>query len=80
MRKQGQRLSLTLGGKPGAPRCQGVTMTKGKQPRVTKHAGGRHSTEAERGGAASCTPSRPAFSAMDKFHLYSLCTQLVWEK
>ena len=45
MRKQGPRLSLALGGKPGAPRCQSLTITEGKRPRVTTHAGGRPSTE-----------------------------------
>lgn len=51
MRKHGQRLSLTLGGKPGALRCQGVTITEGKRPRVTKHAGGRHHRGRERWGS-----------------------------
>lgn len=52
MRKQGPRLSLALGGKPGAPRCQSLTITEGKRPRVTTHAGGRPSTEgSERRGS-----------------------------
>ena len=63
MRKQGPRLSLALGRKPGVPRRQGLTITERKWPRVTTHAGGRDSREV---GQQRCRPSKPVFSAIDK--------------